>query len=267
MTAAAEGAVAYLEAGAGDVPVLFLHGIGGGAEAWRPQLAHFGQGRRALAWWMPGYGEEPLAPERNFDRLADRVAGLLEATAIERVHLVGHSMGGMVAQVFAARHAARLASLCLVGTSPAFGSADGSFQTAFVAKRLKPLDDGMSMADLADGFVASLVGSDPDPTGLATAREVMSRVPAATFRAAIETLVTFDARALLPTIATPTLVVAGSRDTNAPPAMMERMAGRMPDARFVVIEGAGHLPNLERPDAFNQVLSTFIEECDSRMQA
>jgi pimeloyl-ACP methyl ester carboxylesterase len=49
--------------------------------------------------------------------------------------------------------------------------------------------------------------------------------------------------------------------------MMERMAGRMPEARFIVIEGAGHLPNLERPDAFNEVLSAFIEELDSRMQA
>ena len=88
----------------------------------------------------------------------------------------------------------------------------------------------------------------------------MSRVPAATYRSAIECLVTFDARAYLAEIAVPTLVVAGGADRNAPAPMMERMAAKIPGARYVEIEGAGHLANLERPDRFNEILMSFLKE-------
>jgi pimeloyl-ACP methyl ester carboxylesterase len=71
-------------------------------------------------------------------------------------------------------------------------------------------------------------------------------------------LVTFDRRDALAAIAVPTLLVAGERDTNAPAAMMERMAAKIPGARFAVISGAGHLANLERPQTFIAVLSEFL---------
>jgi 3-oxoadipate enol-lactonase len=95
----------------------------------------------------------------------------------------------------------------------------------------------------------------------------ISIITDATFRAASETIVSFDARALLERIEAPTLVMAGSSDTNAPAATMERMAGKIPGARFVTIEGAGHLANLERPAAFNAILSHFVESIDLRRDA
>src|SRR5258707_1440696 len=122
--------------------LLFLHGIGGDAECFRPQLDHFGRTHRAVAWNMPGYAGTKLLPETSFPALADAVAQLLDARGIARVHLVGHSLGGMIAQEFAARHPGSLASLALSGTTAAFGNTDGDWQKNFIAQRLAPLAAG-----------------------------------------------------------------------------------------------------------------------------
>jgi pimeloyl-ACP methyl ester carboxylesterase len=254
---------AFLEKGSGGTPIVFLHGIGGGAEAWAPQLDFFGRDRRALAWWMPGYGDARLASETSFEGLVDRLADLLEATDIDRLHLVGHSMGGMIAQLFAARRPERLASLCLVGTTPVFGSRDGSFQKAFVEARLRPLDEGRAMPELAPEMVAGMIGDAVDPEGRRIAIDVMGRTPEDAFRASIHTIVTFSALALLGDIAAPTLLVGGSKDTNAPSQTMEKMAAKIAGSRFVLMDGAGHLPNLEQPATFNALLASFIDAVES----
>src|SRR5262245_8416355 len=125
---------AHLERGSG-APVLFLHGVGGDATCWSAQLEHVGKRRRAIAWDMPGYGRSPLLAEMTFPALAEAVASLLDALGVPAAHIVGHSMGGMVALELAAGAPGRCLSLALIGTSAVFGSADGSFQRAFLAER------------------------------------------------------------------------------------------------------------------------------------
>jgi len=85
-------------------------------------------------------------------------------------------------------------------------------------------------------------------------------VPEASYRAMMLALMGFDLREALPRIAVPTLVVAGSRDTNAPAPMMARMAERIPGAAYVCLQGAGHLAPVERPAAFNAALESFLDE-------
>jgi 3-oxoadipate enol-lactonase len=238
--------------------LLFLHGIGGDAECFRPQLAYFGRAFRAIAWNMPGYGGTPLLPRTNFPALADAVAALLDSRGVARVHLVGHSLGGMIAQEFAVRHPGSLASLTLSGTTASFGRPDGDFQRDFMSRRLAPLEAGQAMADLAARLVGDLIGPAPDPEGMAIALASMSRLPPETYRAALECVIGFDRRDVLPRIAVPTLLIAGGADTTAPAAVMERMAARIPGARFVTVPGAGHLANLEQPAAFNRILEEFL---------
>ena len=247
----------HVEAGDGE-PLLFLHGVGGDSASWAPQIAAFSPRFRAIAWDMPGYGGSPAPDRMTFPALADALGGLLDRLALERVHLVGHSMGGMVAQEFAAARPERVASLVLSATSPAFGRPDGDFQTRFVEARLAPLDDGKTMADLADETVATMLGPDADAEGAAIARRSMAAVPEATYRAAIACLVAFDRRDALAGYRMPVLVLAGETDTNAPAPMMEKMAGRIPGAEYVCIEGTGHLGNLENPAAFNAAVAGFL---------
>ena len=191
--------------------------------------------------------------------MAGALKELIDKLAIDRAHLVGHSIGGMVALEFAARFPGRVTSLTLYATSPAFGKPDGDWQREFLKARLAPLNAGKRMAELAPAIVESLVGDDPDPDGIVRATAAMGRVPEAAYRAAMECLVTFDRRDALGGIAVPTLVLAGEKDDNAPASMMERMAAKIPGARFQVIPGAGHLAHFERPEAFRAALDAFLE--------
>ena len=248
-----------VEAGDGE-PLLFLHGVGGDSASWAPQIAAFSERYRAIAWDMPGYGLSPALERMTFPALAAALLGLLDRLALERVHLVGHSMGGMVAQEFAARRPERVASLVLSATSPAFGRPDGEFQRRFVEARLAPLDDGRTMADLAEEMVGTMLGAHADAEGAAIARRSMAGVPEAAYRAAIACLTTFDRRDALAGYAMPVLVLAGETDSNAPAPMMEKMASRIPNAAYVCMAGTGHLGNLENPAAFNAAVGDFLRK-------
>jgi 3-oxoadipate enol-lactonase len=253
------GLPACVERGRGTRTLVFLHGIGADHRAFDDQLERFAPGARAIAWDMPGYGGSPALENMTFPALAAALVALLDARRVERAVVVGHSMGGMVAQELVARRADRIAALVLVATSPAFGGRDGDWQRRFLADRLRPLDEGKGPADLAPVLVRGMVGDDPDPRGVARAVEYMSAVPTATYRAALQCLVTFDRRASLHEIRCPTLALAGERDRVASPAVVERMAREIPGANYRVLPGVGHLANLEQPTLFDATLGAFLD--------
>ena len=243
----------------GGPTVLMLHGIGGGHLSFAPQVESLAsQGYRAVAWDMPGYGRSAPIEPYNFKGLAQSCITLIEALKCGDVVLVGHSMGGMVAQEVMARRPELVSKLVLCGTSPSFGKPDGEWQREFIAQRTAPLDAGKSMAELAEVLVPQIVGPGSLPEGVRLATHCMSLVPASTYRRALEALVTFDRRANLPLIQIPTLVVAGEHDPNAPPSMMKKMADAIARSTYLEMRGIGHLQNLEAPDEFDGLLLNFL---------
>jgi 3-oxoadipate enol-lactonase len=240
-------------------PLVFLHGIGGAARAWRGQLAAFSDRYRAVAWDMPGYGGSAMLPSVSIAALADALRDFLQQVGATTPILVGHSIGGMIVQQLLAKtpHIAR--AIALAQTSPAFGKPDGDWQKAFIGARLGPLDRGETMVSLAPSLVKELVGDDPDISGMELARDCMACVPEATYRATMLALMGFDLRDALKNISVPTLVLSGSKDKNAPAPMMAKMASYIPSAKYVELEGVGHLVNLERPDEFNAALDDFLK--------
>jgi 3-oxoadipate enol-lactonase len=243
----------------GGPTVLMLHGIGGGHLSFAPQVETLASsGYRAVAWDMPGYGRSAPIEPYNFKGLAQSCITLIEALKCGDVALVGHSMGGMVAQEVIARRPELVSKLVLCGTSPSFGKPDGDWQREFVAQRTAPLDAGKSMAELAELLVPQMVGPASLPEGVRLATHCMSLVPASTYRRALEALVTFDRRANLPRIQVPTLVVAGEHDRNAPPPVMKKMADAIPRSTYLEMPGVGHLQNLESPDDFDGLLLNFL---------
>ena len=251
----------YEESGEGPA-ILFLHGIGGSAAYWRGQLAHFGRTHRALAWDAPGYGGSAPLGEASIPALAEALLAFMAQTGLASPVLVGHSIGGMVVQEALAIQPDAARAVVLAQTSPAFGSRDGAWQAEFVRARLAPLEAGQTMAQLAEASVAEMAGPSADPAGLAAARECMAAVPPASYRAMVHAMIGFDRRDALGRIAAPALVLAGSDDANAPPAMMERMASRIPGARFAMLDGCGHLANLEQPAAFDATLDDFLHSLE-----
>jgi 3-oxoadipate enol-lactonase len=240
-------------------PLVFLHGIGGAARAWRGQLELFGDRFRAITWDMPGYGGSTPLPAVSVASLADALQDFLREIGATRPILVGHSIGGMIVQQWLTKNPGTAAAVVLAQTSPAFGKADGDWQKSFIEARLGPLDRGETMASLAPALVRELVGDDPDATGMQLARDCMAAVPEAAYRASMLALLGFDQRGALQNIAVPTLVLSGSKDKNAPAPMMAKMASYIPSAKYVELEGAGHLVNLERPAAFAAALDQFLK--------
>jgi pimeloyl-ACP methyl ester carboxylesterase len=168
-------------------------------------------------------------------------------------------MGGMVVQTMLRRKPDAYAAAVLSCTSPAFGNPSGDFQKKFVADRLAPLEAGKTMADIAPGAAAGIMGPNPDPAGRALFAEQYAAVPEATYRAAVQCLVTFDERANLPAIKVPVLCLAAEHDRQAPAAMVEKMASKIPGARYVCLPGLGHMPNLEAPGAFDAAVLAFLK--------
>lgn len=241
-------------------PLLFLHGVGGGHHAWDRQLPHFSaRGWPAHAWDQPGYGHSATVEPYDLENITAALERLLLSLGGEPVVLVGHSMGGFIAQEAYARFPARIKGLALCFTSAAFGGGT-QFADEFIAARIAPLDQGKTLAEVAASVMPTMRGSKSDPDGLALAQTIMSGIPPQTYRKAVQLLTTFDRRNGLPDIKVPTLLVAGSDDRTAPPAVMERMAARIPGADYVVLEGCGHLGPMDQPDEFNRTLEAFLRK-------
>lgn len=252
------GGISYHSEGQG-APVFFLHGLGGAARQFAPQLTHLAPRFHALAWDMPGYGHSTPLPLVTMDALAASLAAFIAALYLDRPILVGHSFGGMLAQrlLADAPHAARALVLCQ--TSAAFGGRDPAWADTFLATHLAPLDAGQPLADLAPARIVAMTGPDADPAGTQLAIDCLAHTPASTYRDTLLAMRGFDLRAALPHIAIPTLVLAGTHDSNAPVPAMQRMARSIPGARYTELP-TGHLAHLERPEAFNAALDAFLAQ-------
>lgn len=252
---------AYSEFGLGATAVLLLHGIGGGRSIWGQDGSGTAQaiadaGFRALAMDFPGYGDSPGEP--TLDAMVKAVLDLAQKARAERIVLLGHSMGGMVAQEVALRAPQAVHGLVLACTSSAFGKPDGAWQTQFVTDRLAPLDAGLGMAGMADRLVPGMVSPQAAPAALRQARDVMARVPEASYRVALKSIAGFDRREALCQITVPTLLLAGEHDRTAPPEVMQRMSLRMAGSEYLCLPAAGHIANVEAPAAFNEAVVSFL---------
>ena len=240
--------------------LVFLHGIGGGHAAWDRQVKFFEtRGYTVHAWDAPGYGGVPPVEPYTFANVARTLESTIDRLAAGPAVVIGHSMGGMIAQEAYALFPQKIRALALTFTSPAFGATSSDFAQQFIDVRINPLDLGRTMAEISARLMPTMHGGASDPSGLMLAAQVMGTVPPDTYRKAVAMLTTFDRRALLPQIRVPTLVLSGSDDMVAPAMMMERMAQKIPGAEYVCLPGCGHLGPMDQPDAFNAALLFFLQ--------
>ena len=243
--------------------VVLLHGVGGGREAWGATGSGSGAalaaaGFTAVAVDFPRYGLSSPVQPYDLAGMAAAVAQLIDQLGMGPALLVGHSMGGRVAQELAARTPQAVGGLVLASTSPAFGKPGGDWQLEFLQSRFAPLDAGAGMAGLAAQLVPAMLPADAPAWVRAGAQALMASVPEATYRSAVAALVDFDRRANLPLIKVPTLVITGELDKTAAPEVARKMAERIPGALLQTVPAAGHLLPMEQPQAFNTALLAFL---------
>jgi 3-oxoadipate enol-lactonase len=269
----------YTTQGTGDTAVFLLHGVGGGHSTWAAtQNALAQHGYQAVAWDMPGYGNSDSITPYTTAALAQSLHQLIAHIGAQRNVLLGHSMGGMVAQEALASGPQANHSIdaaIFYATSPAFGKPGGHWQQQFLNDRFAPLDAGKGMATLAHDVVLSMFAhadlsapsQAPLTAAIAAAQHSMAAVPEATYRAALSAIVSFNQLDNLPHISIPTLCLAAEHDRNAPPAVMQKMAAHIPSANYICIPGCSHLAHIEQPEIFNQAVLNFLQQCGAHGDA
>jgi len=251
----------WIEAGQGDRVLVLLHGVSGRCDAWRPLMDGLAApGRRVLAWDLPGYdgcGE----PGAHFEDWSDSLRELLDRASVRVCTLVGHSLGGMIAQHAALQFPERIRALILACTTPSFGAASGAHQQAFLERRLGALERGGDMATLAAALIPSMVGPAQPASLIAAHCDLMASVPAPAYSAAIRALMQFDVRQRLGELRMPALCLAGEFDAVARPVVMQSMSRSLAKGRYGLIAGAGHLAPFESPVAFIEAVESFEASC------
>ncbi|MBL1083150.1 alpha/beta fold hydrolase [Streptomyces actinomycinicus] len=247
---------------ASRVPLVLVHGHPFDHTMWHPQLTEFAPTRRVIAPDLRGYGASPVTPGTvPLSRHAQDIAALLDHLGVETFVLAGLSMGGQIVMECAARFGDRIRGLVLADTFPAAETPEGRQSRNAMADRL--LAEGMR--GYADEVLEKMVAPYARPEVKAHVHRMMTATSpqgaAAALRGRAERP---DYRDLLSGLTVPALVVVGADDTYTPAADAEAMHAALPDSVLHVVEGAAHLPNLERPEEFNRALGEFLARLDER---
>ncbi|WP_329238618.1 3-oxoadipate enol-lactonase [Actinoallomurus sp. NBC_01490] len=236
--------------GPDDAPVLVLGpSLGTTMDLWEPQLAALTEAWRVLRYDLPGHGGSGVIHGTIGD-FAAAVAGLLDALGLEKVAYGGVSLGGAIGTTLGVEHPERITSLVLCCTSARFGD-----PAAWHDRAAKVRAGGLE--PLADTFLGRWF--TPAYAGTAAARAMLAHVDAEGYAACCEALAAFDARDRLGEVSAPTLVVAGAEDVATPLSHAEALATGIPGARLVVVPGAAHLANLERPEPVTHAMLRHLE--------
>ncbi|MCX7199993.1 MAG: alpha/beta hydrolase [Proteobacteria bacterium] len=262
LSIAAGGATfTYLEQGSG-VPLVLLHGVGSGARSWARQLASLSARCRVVAWDGPGYGGSTALPMETPD--ADDYAGallnLVDALGVDRMHLVGHSLGTIQALRFAVRHPGRILGLTLASMSAGHARLPEAERTRLREARLSDLA-ALGVAGMAKKRGPRLLSDQATDEQRQAVVETMSMLRPDGFTQAVKLLTLADTKADLARLPSsmPVQVVYGEHDVVTTPASILEVASARPDVPVRVIPGAGHACYIEQPAAFDAIMLEFIE--------
>ncbi len=226
----------YTRSGRGERAIVLIHGAGGNHLHWPAALRRLPDAR-VYAIDLPGHGRSDGPGRTSIEEYAADVVGFLDGVGLERAILVGHSMGGAIAQTVALRYPERVAGLVLVGTGARL--------------RVSPLilegilQNFAGVLDLMDEWAW---GPETPPELVARGRRMMARVDPQVLWGDFVACDRFDVRDQVGKISAPTLIITGSEDRMTPPRFGQWLEEHIPGARFVLVEGAGHMVMLEKPE-------------------
>lgn len=239
---------------------LFMHGIGGNRSNWRAQLPVFAPHFSCVAWDARGYGaSDDYAGALAFDDFVDDVLRVLDHFGAERAHLIGLSMGGRIAMRTALLHPGRVATLTLLDTHEGFEAFSPEQRRAFVDSRRAPLLAGKEPSDIADAVARSLVGPKATAGQLQQLVDSIAALHKESYIKSLQATVEQVTLGDIAKIRAPAHFVVGADDKLTPPAMHHEMAAKMAGAPVSILADAGHLSNIENPDAFNAVALHWLK--------
>ncbi len=257
---AAGATFSYLQQGNGPALVL-LHGVGSGARSWVGQLKGLSHAFKVVAWDAPGYGQSSpvAAAQPDASDYAERLRLLLDALGIERLHLVGHSLGAIIATRFARDAGNRLLSLTLAAPSSGHAGLPPQERIRLRDARLDDLRE-FGPAGMAQRRGPRLVSDGASSAVRDAVVETMSRIIPSGYAQAVRLLSVSDTAndlAQLPA-GLPVQFILGGKDVITPSAATLKIAQVRPQAQVHTLDDCGHALYLEQPEAFNRLLVDFM---------
>ncbi|MFP4322574.1 MAG: alpha/beta fold hydrolase [Anaerolineales bacterium] len=236
----------------GDAPpLLLIHGAGSDHLSWSAPLRRL-PGRRVLAPDLPGHGRSAGDAQADVMPYANAVIALLDALAVPKAIIAGHSMGGAIAQTLALDHSERVAGLILVTTGARLPVNPQILQTVHA-----------DSAQVVEWITKWAWAPDAPADMRALGRQALMQVSPQVLYADYLACDRFDIRARLGEITAPTLVIGGELDKMTPPKFSHTLATGIPGAELRIIPGGGHYVVLEQPDTVTNIVKTWLEERDS----
>jgi pimeloyl-ACP methyl ester carboxylesterase len=253
--------IGYDDVGTG-MPVAFVHGFPHNRTLWAPQVGALVDRARCIAPDLRGFGETSKHGPFTIDQFADDLAMLLRSLEIERAVITGLSMGGYVALAFWRRHRPLVRALVLADTKA------GADSDETRSKRMALIEVARSRGSgaVADAQITGMIGKstrEKRPALIDSVHGMLESAPVEGIVGALEAMMArADSTPTLATIDVPTLVVVGDEDVLTPVSDAETLHEGIRGSRLEVIVRAGHVSNLERPAAFNHVMSEFLAALD-----
>jgi pimeloyl-ACP methyl ester carboxylesterase len=253
----------YMEAGRADAPaILLLHGVGANSMHWRFQFAGLSDAFRVVAWNAPGYmlSDAFRTEWPTCQTYADAVADFLGSLKLDRVRIVGNSFGSRVAQCFAMHYPDRVVRLAMTGTGIGPKSVDEAETAKVVATREAQIAKG------GYGFgarVDALLAKDASPVTKALVAEVLRATNPRGFMHGVKLGLAagYDPEAVAAKVTAPVLMISGAEDrVNPRDKNADILAKAMRQAKHEILEGVGHLPEVEAPEKVNALLRAFFAE-------
>jgi pimeloyl-ACP methyl ester carboxylesterase len=247
--------IAYERVGQGP-PLVLVHGAAEDGRIWRPQLAALADEFTVVAWDEPGTGRSSDVPaDFGLGDYASCLAAVIEAVGLGPAHVAGLSWGGTVVQELYRHYSGLVATLILIG---AYAGWKGSLPADEVVARV---EDGRRMlaapAEAFDPTLPGLFAGEPPAVFVPLLEEIAADVRAESLKTQLLLMAEADQRDLLPGIAVPTLLIWGELDTRSPLSIARQFQDAIPETELVVIPGAGHVSQLERPEQVNEAIRNF----------
>ncbi len=242
----------------GDSPVVLVHPIGLDLSYWGEQIEALRYTHDVIAYDLPGHGRSPGNPQMwTLDQAAQALAGVIQSSGAQSAHVVGLSVGGMIAQATALNHPALLTSLTLISTAAVFSEEARSA----MHQRAEMARDGEMAAvvstTISRWFTHEFVVQRPDIIDRVE-KTLLSDDPAI-YRAIWEMIATLDLVNRLHQITVPTLILVGELDTTTPPAAAAVLNAHIANTEMHVIPNASHMVSLEKPSEVNRHLQRFLK--------
>ena len=251
--------VSYKDQGDGNIPIIFIHGFPFSYEMWNPQIDFFRKTHRVIAYDIRGFGRSTAGSTKpTIDLYADDLIGFMDALNIHKSIICGLSMGGYIVLNAIYRYPERFSGIVLSDTQCIADTAEVK------EKRFESIAqiEERGKEDFASSFVKNAFSELSQTKKLEAIEEIKDTILSTsneTITAALKALAERQEMcATLPNITVPTLVICGEQDKVTPVKQAEFLVTNIGSAEIKIIEGAGHLSNLEQPEVFNQSVADFV---------